>query len=169
MKLCRNVHYINLYNNVFYCRCSCTFIAMATYSFHLLIMGKVKIGIYCYLIADILTKVSQKVSLGGPLQNISFLSKCLKFIGCHGNRKAQFVIFFFLIFSEAIRGIKLKLCSNVHNISLYKTGIFYCHCSCNCYGNSTFSIDLNGKSKNWLLLLSHCRYFDKKFTEMYRE
>ena len=24
----------------------------------------------------------------------------------------------------------------------------------------------NGKSKNWYLLLSHCRYFDKSFAEM---
>ena len=25
------------------------------------------------------------------------------------------------------------------------------------------------KNKNWHLLLSHCRYFDKSFTEMYLE
>ena len=31
---------------------------------------------------------------------------------------------------EAIRGIKLKLCSNIHYISLYKNGVFYCRCSC---------------------------------------
>ena len=34
------------------------------------------------------------------------------------------------IFSEAIRGMKLKLCRNVHNISLYKKYDFYCCCSC---------------------------------------
>ena len=49
-------------------------------SCHRLIMGKMKIGIYCYLIEDILTKVVQKCSLSGPLPtfyscpNISFLS-----------------------------------------------------------------------------------------------
>ena len=32
-------------------------------------MGKVKIGIYCYLITDILTNVLQKCSLSGPLLN----------------------------------------------------------------------------------------------------
>ena len=32
-----------------------------------------KIGIYCCLIADILTKVLQKCSLSGPLQNIPFV------------------------------------------------------------------------------------------------
>ena len=34
---------------------------MATYSFHRLIMGKVEIGIYCYLNVDILTKVFRNV------------------------------------------------------------------------------------------------------------
>ena len=41
----------------FYCHCSCAFVPMATYSFHRLIMGKVKVGLYFYLTADILTKV----------------------------------------------------------------------------------------------------------------
>ena len=30
-----------------------------------------------------------------------------------------------IIFSEAIRGMKLKLCRNVHNISLYKSYVFF--------------------------------------------
>ena len=38
-------------------------------------MGKVKIEIYCYLIAVILTKVLQKGLLGGPPPSISFQSK----------------------------------------------------------------------------------------------
>ena len=46
-----------------------------------LVMGKVKIGIYCYLTADILTKVFQKYLLNGPLPNIYFLSKLLNLIG----------------------------------------------------------------------------------------
>ena len=32
--------------------------------------------------------------------------------------------------SEAIRGMKLKLCINVHDISLYINFIFYCRCPC---------------------------------------
>ena len=40
-----------------------TLVAMTTYSFHWLIMGKVEIGIYCCLTADILTNVLQKCSL----------------------------------------------------------------------------------------------------------
>ena len=35
-------------------------------------MGKLKIGLYCYLTADILTKVLQKCSLSSPLSNILF-------------------------------------------------------------------------------------------------
>ena len=59
-------------------------------SFHWLTMGKVKIEIYCYLIADILTKVLQKCSWSSPLQTIWILSKLLILIGCHGNRNVTF-------------------------------------------------------------------------------
>ena len=44
LKLCRNVYNISLYKkDIFYCRCLCAFVSMATYNFHWLIMGKVKI------------------------------------------------------------------------------------------------------------------------------
>ena len=49
----------------------------ATYSCHWLVVGKVKIGIYCCLTADILTEVSQKCSLSSAQPNISMLSKPL--------------------------------------------------------------------------------------------
>ena len=50
----------------------------------------------------------QKCSLGSLVPNISFLSKPLNLIGCHGNRKAKFEKTYSKIFSsEAIRGIKL--------------------------------------------------------------
>ena len=57
---CINVHDISLYINFFFfffCHCSCAFVAMATYSFHSIIMGKVEIGIYFCVIADILKNV----------------------------------------------------------------------------------------------------------------
>ena len=38
-----------------------------------------------------------------------------------------------------------------------------------CYGNLKFPLAYNGKSENCPLLLSHCRYFDKSFTEMFLE
>ena len=91
LKLCRNVHSISLYKNyIFYCHCLCAFIAMATYSFHRLKMGKVKVGLYFHLTADILTKVFQKCSLSSSLPNIQILSKLLNLIGCHGNQKDKF-------------------------------------------------------------------------------
>ena len=61
----------------FYCRCLSTLVAMETFNFHRLIMGKMKTDIYCYFIADILTKVFLKCLLSGPLPNIYFLSKPL--------------------------------------------------------------------------------------------
>ena len=68
LKLCRIVHNISLYENIiFYCRCLSTLVAMATLIFHGLKMGKMKIGIYCYLIADIMTEAFQKCLLSGPL------------------------------------------------------------------------------------------------------
>ena len=53
-------------------------------------MEKVKTEIYCYLIADILTKVLQKCLLNGPPPSISFQTKPLNLNGCHGNRNVKF-------------------------------------------------------------------------------
>ena len=50
-------------------------------------MGKVEIGIYCYLTTDILTKVLQKCSLSSPLLTIWMLFKSLYLVG---NRDAKF-------------------------------------------------------------------------------
>ena len=122
----------------FCCRCSCAFVAMATEGFHRLIMGKLKVCLYFYLTADILTKVLHKCSLSSHLPNVWFLSKLLNLIGCHSNRKTKFANKFSkIIFSEAIRVMKLKLYINVHNICLFKSGIscWYSSCAFFCYGN----------------------------------
>ena len=50
-------------------------------------MGKVKIGIYFCVTADILKKVLQKCFWGNPLPTIC---KVLILFGCHGNLKAKF-------------------------------------------------------------------------------
>ena len=50
-----------------------------------------KIGIYCHVIADILTKLLQKCSLSGPLSNLPFLLLPLNLIGYNGNQKANCV------------------------------------------------------------------------------
>ena len=112
LKLCRNVHSISFNKSGISCwYCSCAFVAMATWNFHWLIVEKMKIGLYRYLIADILTNDLQKYSLNSPLPNILFLSISLNLIGCYCNRKATFPLK--IISSEAIRGIKLKLYRNV--------------------------------------------------------
>ena len=67
-----------------------------------------------------------------------------------------------------IADILTEVLQKCFNISLYKKYVFYCHCLlcfC-CYGNLMFPLTYNGKSENWPLSLSHCRYFDKSFTEI---
>ena len=58
LKLCR-IFFIILASIklLFYCHCLSTLVAVATLNFHRLIMGKMKIGIYCNFSADILTEV----------------------------------------------------------------------------------------------------------------
>ena len=53
-------------------------------------MGKVEIGIYFSVAADILTKVLQKCFGSSPLPTIWILSKSLILIGGHGNWKTKF-------------------------------------------------------------------------------
>ena len=52
-------------------------------------MGKVEIGIYFWVTADILTKVLLKCFWSSPLQTIRILSKSLILIGGHVNQKAK--------------------------------------------------------------------------------
>ena len=101
-----------------------------------------EIGIYFCVTVDILTKVLQKRSWNSPLPTIGILSKSLILIGCHGNRKAKFskIKYSKIFFSEAIRGMKLKLCINVHDISLYINYIFYCRCPSAFVAMATFHI-----------------------------
>ena len=35
-----------------------------------------------------------------------------------------------------------------------------------CYGNLQLTLAYNGRNEKWHLLLIHCRYFDKSFTEI---
>ena len=53
-------------------------------------MGKVEIGIYFCVTADILKKDLQKCSWSSPLPTLWILSNSLILIGDHGNRKANF-------------------------------------------------------------------------------
>ena len=61
-----------------------------------------------------------------------------------------------IISSEAIRGMKLKLCRNVHNISLYKICVFIAVAHVlSLLWQLRFSIDLQwGKSENLPIAVS---------------
>ena len=140
----------------------------------LYIMGKVEIGIYFCVTADILTKVLQKCSWSSLLQTIWILSKSLILTGCHGNRNVKFSrkknskIFF----SEVIKGMKLKHCMNICVIILHINYVFYCCCTCDFIAVATLSFHRfynNGKSESRPLFLSDFRYFDKSFTVMFLE
>ena len=64
--------------------------AMATYSFHRLIMGKVEIGNFCCLIWDNRILFLQKCLLNSSPHFIRLLSDALNLIGCRGNVKSEF-------------------------------------------------------------------------------
>ena len=83
---------------------------MATYSSHRLIMGKEEIDNFFlshwgYLDFFFL----QKCLLSSPLHFIRLLSKSVKLIGCRRSKKGKFSYICLKIFSETIRGMKLKL------------------------------------------------------------
>ena len=62
-----------------------TLVAMATYSFHRLIMGKVEIGNFYCLIGDNRILFLQKCLLNNSSHFIRLLSELLNLIGCRGN------------------------------------------------------------------------------------
>ena len=60
-------------------------VAMATYTFHRLIMGKVEIGNFYCFIGDNRISFLQKCLLNSSSHFIRLLSELLNFIGCRGN------------------------------------------------------------------------------------
>ena len=58
---------------------------MATYSFHRLIMGKVEIGNFYYLIGDNRIIFLQKCLLNSSSHLIRLLPELVNLIGCKGN------------------------------------------------------------------------------------
>ena len=81
---------ISLYIScVFYSGRIRTLVAMACYSSHRLIMGKVEIDNFCQVIRDIGKKI-QKYLLSSPPCFIRLLSKSLNLIGWRGNIKGKF-------------------------------------------------------------------------------
>ena len=111
-------------------------------------------------------KKIQKCFWSSPLPTIWILSKSLILTGCHGNRRLNFrKQYSKIFFSEAIMGMKLKLCINVHNISVYINYVFIVVA----HVLSLLWFPYNGKNWNWHLFLCYCRYFDKSFSEMFLE
>ena len=72
-------------SNVFYSGRIRTLVAMATYSFLKLIMGKAEIGNFYCLIGDNRILFLQKCLLNNSSHFIRLLSKLLNLIGCRGN------------------------------------------------------------------------------------
>ena len=70
---------------VFYSGQIRTLVAMATYSFHRLIMGKVEIGNFFCLIGDNRILFSQKCLLNSSPHFIRLLLELLNLNGCQGN------------------------------------------------------------------------------------
>ena len=135
-------------------------------------MVKVEIGIYFCVTADILTKFYRNV-LGEVLYQtyefcpnrwfllVTMTTEMLNF----RNKYSK------ILFSEAIKGMKLKLCINVYDISLYINCFFLlllllCF---RCYGKLKFPYIYNGKREGRPLLLSDYRYFDESLTVMFLE
>ena len=140
--------------------------------FHKLIMGKVEIGIYFSVTADILKKVLLKCFWISPVPTLWILSKSLILIGCHGNRKTKFRKKIFKNF--LLRSLKGDEAETFHKCSwhypLHKFFFFlWLPMFFHCYDNLKFPYTYNGKSGNWHLFLCWCRYFDKSFTEMFLE
>ena len=67
-----------------------TLVAMVTYSFIRLIMGKVEIGNFYCLIGDNRILFLQKCLLNSSPLVIRLLSDYLNLIGCRGNVKSEF-------------------------------------------------------------------------------
>ena len=160
LKFCSIVSNFSLYKkSVFYCSCSCILVAMATKKFPLTCNGKTENW-------DLLLSYYRYFDKSFTEQYRTWiLSKLLNLIGCYGNRKDKFMKKYSkIISSEAIRGMKLKLCGIVHNISLYKSVfvIAIAHVL-SLLWQLKVSIDLYEKSESRSLLLSHCSYFDRTF------
>ena len=121
------------------------------------LMEKVEIGIYFCVNADILTKDLLKYFWSyycSPLPNICILSKSLILTGSrmatgrpnfrkkkkkkkhtHTHKLSK------IFFSEAIWGMKLKLCIHVHDSSLCINFVLYCCLTCAFVNIATWRLD----------------------------
>ena len=82
-------------------------------------MGKMKIGIYCYFIADILTKKFYKCLLSGPLPNIILFVQISIWLVVVANKRLNLRK---KIFKNQL-GMKIKRYRNFHSIRFYKIAL----------------------------------------------
>ena len=104
-------------------------------------MGKMDIGIYFCVTADILTKVLLKCSLSTPLSTICILSKSLILIGCHATKRLNFSKKLFKNF--LLRSHKGDEAETLHKFLRYYTLLKLCFLLLlrmwfRCYGNFKF-------------------------------
>ena len=91
LKLYRNAYNISFYKNGVFIPVACVLSLLRQLKVSTEItMGIVEFGFYCYLTADIYTRVLQACSLSSPLSNVLYLSKLLNCFGCHGKQNAKF-------------------------------------------------------------------------------
>ena len=122
-------------------------------------MGKVKIGLNCYLTADILTTVLQKCSMSSFLPNISFLSTSLNLVVKFAKRKIEKHLL------RSHKGTKLKLCRTLHLASTKCMFLLPLLMYFRCYINLMFPLTYNGKSDIAISL----QIFWQTFSEMFIE
>ena len=84
---------------------------------------------FCRFIEDIEILFLHKCLLSSPSRFRQRLSKLLYSFGCYSKVKGNFSKKYSKIFfSEAVRRMKLKLCTHAYDINLYKVCVFYCPC-----------------------------------------
>ena len=85
---------------------------------------------FCRFIEEIEILFLHKCLLNSLPRFRQLLSKSLYSFGCYSNVKGKFSKkkYSKILFSEAVWGMKLKLCIHAYDISLYKVCVFYCLC-----------------------------------------
>ena len=128
---------------------------------------KMKIGTYCYLIAALW---EQKCSLSGPLPNVA--SFCFnRIIGLVTMATKRKNLQKKIIKNQPLRSYVGDKAETLQNCYQHWPLQNYCFLLSLLWliWHLKFPLTYTGKSESWDLLLSHCRCFDKSFTEMFVE
>ena len=123
-----------------------------------------KIGIYCCLIADILTKKNTEMFIewSSTKHTIFVVTSLFDWLPWQPKGKIYEKNIEKINSSEAVLGIKLKLCRIVSNISIYKN-YFYCRCSSTLLWQLKVSIDLQWEKWKLRFIAISLQIFWQKF------